>query len=266
VISKINIINILKTWEEALVLIKIIIDPFGGGFGGFSGQGFDGAQFKDIFENMEEFFGGAGGRPERSKKGKDVVVNVEITFMESIQGCQKTVTFDRVTVCNTCNGSKCRPGTSPSQCTQCGGSGKVFYKQGFMSIAMECASCQGEGSRIVHPCTTCYGKGYMNINSKENINIPKGVDDNNNLRLQKKGHYSSNGQHGDLYVKIKIKPHTYFKREQFDIYTTNYITISQAVLGGKVKVKTLYGDISVNIDPGTNDGDTKKLLNYVIHL
>lgn len=62
---------------------------------------------------------------------------------------------------------------------------------------------------------------------------------------------------------MKIKQHSYFKREAFDIYTTNFITISQAVLGGKIKVRTLYGDVSINIDPGTNDGDTKKLLNYV---
>jgi molecular chaperone DnaJ len=183
--------------------------------------------------------------------------------MEAIQGCQKTVAFDRISVCTTCNGTKCRPGTSPAQCTTCGGSGKVFYKQGFMSIAMECGACNGEGSSIKTPCTACHGKGHINTQVKENINIPKGVDDNMNLRLQKKGHFSSNGQHGDLYVKVKIKPHTYFKREQFDIYTTNYITVSQAVLGAKLKVKTLYGDVSVNVDPGTNDGDTKKLLNHV---
>lgn len=64
-------------------------------------------------------------------------------------------------------------------------------------------------------------------------------------------------------MKIKIKTHPYFKREQYDIHTVNYISISQAVLGGKIKIKTLYGDVQVNIEPGTNDGDTKKLLNYV---
>jgi molecular chaperone DnaJ len=183
--------------------------------------------------------------------------------MEAIQGCQKDVQFERVSVCSGCNGSKCKPGTSASSCSTCGGSGRVFYKQGFMSIAMECTSCNGEGKTIRNPCMKCYGKGQTNTTVKETINIPKGVDDNMNLRLQKKGHYSANGQHGDLYVKVKIKPHSYFKREQFDIHTTNFITISQAVLGGKVKIRTLYGDVNVNIDPGTNDGDTKKLLNYV---
>jgi molecular chaperone DnaJ len=183
--------------------------------------------------------------------------------MEAIQGCQKQVNVERISVCTTCNGSKCRPGTSPAQCNTCGGSGKVFYKQGFMTIAMDCSVCNGEGSSIRNPCMTCYGKGHLNTQVKETINIPKGVDDNMNLRLQKKGHYSANGQHGDLYVKVKIKPHQYFKREGFDIYTTNYISVSQAALGGKIKVRTLYGDISVTVDPGTNDSDTKKLMNYV---
>lgn len=110
---------------------------------------------------------------------------------------------------------------------------------------------------------TCYGKGFTNAPTKENINIPKGVDDGMNLRLQKKGNYSQNGNHGDLYVKIKIKPHQYYKRDKFDVCTTNFITVAQAALGGKIAIKTLYGDVTVNIDPGTNDGDTKKLMNYV---
>jgi molecular chaperone DnaJ len=125
-------------------------------------------------------------KAEKSKKGRDVIVTVEISFMESINGCHKSVAFERVSVCGTCNGTKCRPGSSPTQCSTCGGSGKMFYKQGFMSIAMECSACNGEGSTIRNPCMTCYGKGYTNVSVKENINIPKGVNDNMNLRLQKK--------------------------------------------------------------------------------
>ncbi len=106
--------------------------------------------------------------------------------MEAIQGTQKSVNFERISVCSTCNGTKCRPGSSPSQCQTCGGSGQVYYKQGFMSIAMQCTGCNGEGTSIRNPCMTCYGKGYTNVSVKETINIPKGVDDNMNLRLQKK--------------------------------------------------------------------------------
>jgi len=139
---------------------------------------------------MDEFFGqgmrGESNKKGGSKKGKDIVVNLEINFMDAINGAQKTVSFDRISVCGTCNGSRCKPGSSPTQCSTCNGSGKVFYKQGFMSIAMECSSCHGEGTTIRNPCMTCYGKGHTNINVKESINIPKGVDDNMNLRVAKK--------------------------------------------------------------------------------
>ena len=169
------------------------IGPFGGQ-GGSQGGNYEDMKgdprFKDFWENIDDFFGGAqgGGKPEKSKKGRDVIVNLEINFMEAIQGCQKVVSFDRVSVCSACNGTKCRPGSGPTQCTACAGSGKVFYKQGFMSIAMECTACNGEGNTIRNPCLTCYGKGFTNVNAKENISIPKGVDDNMNLRLQKKVH------------------------------------------------------------------------------
>lgn len=184
--------------------------------------------------------------------------------MDSINGCQKSINFDRTSVCGTCNGSKSKPGTGPTKCSTCGGSGKVFYKQGFMSIAMDCSACGGNGSIIRNPCTTCYGKGHTNSKTSETINIPKGVNDGMNLRVARKGHYSVNGNNGDLFVKVKVRQHPYFKRENFDIHTVNNISISQAVLGDKIKIKTLNGEVLITVDSGTNDGDIKKLVNYGI--
>ena len=219
--------------------------------------------FQNFWEGIDEFFGSSKNNGATAK-GKDIMPNTEISFMESINGCQKTVTFDRTSVCGTCNGSKSRPGTGPTKCSTCGGSGKVYYKQGFMSIAMDCSGCNGQGNIMKNPCTTCYGKGHTQTKSTESINIPKGVNDGMNLRVARKGHYSSKGQSGDLFVKVKVRPHAYFKRDNFDIHTVNSITISQAVLGAKIKIKTLNGDVSVTVEPGTNDGDVKKLMNYGI--
>ena len=112
---------------------------------------------------MDEFFGQgskSSSKKAASKKGKDIIVNLEINFMDAISGAQKTVTFDRISVCGTCNGSRCKPGSSPTQCSTCTGTGKVFYKQGFMSIAMECSSCHGEGTTIRNPCM------YLNYSYK----------------------------------------------------------------------------------------------------
>ncbi len=106
---------------------------------------------------MDEFFGqgtrgSSSSSKKNNKKGKDIIVNLEINFLDAIQGAQKTINFDRISICSTCNGSKCKPGSSPTQCSTCNGSGRVYYKQGFMNIAMECSACHGEGTTIRNPC------------------------------------------------------------------------------------------------------------------
>ncbi len=238
-------------------------NPFGN-FGGMNmNMNMNMHEFKDFWDGIDEFFSGGKGQSE-SKKGKDILTNIEISFMDSINGCQKSVSFNRTSVCGTCNGSKSRPGTGATKCSTCGGSGKIFYRQGFMSIATDCNNCNGQGTILKNPCTTCFGKGHTNAKVNETINIPKGVNDGMNLRVARKGHYSSGGQNGDLFVKVKVKPHLYFKRDNFDIHTVNNITISQSVLGSKVKIKTLNGDVVITVDPGTHDGDVKKLNNYGI--
>ena len=110
---------------------------------------------------------------------------------------------------------------------------------------------------------TCRGKGAVHSSVKETINIPKGVDSGVNLRVSKKGHFSPVGPPGDLMVQIKVKPHPYFKRDGSDINTDLYITVSQAILGAEIPIKTLYGDIKMKIDPGTQNDDQKKIVNYV---
>lgn len=97
----------------------------------------------------------------------------------------------------------------------------------------------------------CKGRGTVTNSVKENINIPKGVDNGVNLRISKKGNMSPVGPPGDLMIQLKVKPHNYFKRDGSDIHTDLFVSISQAVLGGEVNVKTLYGDVKMKIDPGT---------------
>ena len=226
---------------------------FGGGKGGFNEDS------KAFWEDLEEMFTGS---PKESKRGRDILTNIEISFMEAIEGCQKSVSFERVSVCTTCNGSKARPGTGQTKCSTCSGSGKVFYRQGFMTIGMECTNCNGLGTVIKNPCSHCFGKGTNTTKISEQITIPKGVNDGVKLRVSRKGHFSSSGQNGDLFVNIKTKPHAYFNRQEYDIHTIQNISISQAVLGSKIKIKTISGDTLITIDQGTQDGDVKKLNNF----
>lgn len=245
-------------------------NPFGGmgGMGGmndFFNQGGNmggGSNFEDVFKDFDDFFGmsGMSGRGERSVKGQDIFLNVEINFMEAVNGALKEINFQKTGVCQTCSGSKCKPGTTPVKCSSCGGKGHVNYRQGPMSIQMMCSKCKGTGETIRNPCGTCKGVGVATMSSRERINVPKGINNGQNLRISGKGNQSeSGGPAGDLIVKIAVKKDQYYSREGYDLHTDAHITISQAVLGTSMDVKTQDGQSSVDIKAGT-EHDTKHRL------
>lgn len=129
-------------------------------------------------------------------------------------------------------------------------------------IQQVCGNCDGQGTVIRNPCTSCRGKGLSNQQVKETINIPKGVDSGVNLRVAKKGNAGLGGPAGDLMIQVKVKAHPFFKRDGADVHTELFISIADAVLGSEVKVRTLYGDIRMKIDAGTQHNDKKKITNY----
>lgn len=88
-----------------------------------------------------------------------------------------------------------------------------------------CTACGGQGSTFT-PCLSCNGSGAVFQSVKETITIPKGVDSGVNLRMSKKGNYAAKGEAGDLLIKVNVRPHPYFKREGYDIYTDKYITVT----------------------------------------
>ena len=75
-----------------------------------------------------------------------------------------------------------------------------------------------------------------------------------------KGNVSPHGPPGDLMIKVTVRDHPYFKRDKYDIHTDKYITVSQAILGGSTKVKTLTGEIDLEINAGTQHNDRKRLV------
>jgi molecular chaperone DnaJ len=70
---------------------------------------------EDIFEEFEKFFTGGQSKKRGSSKptakGNDIILSMEIDFMDAVNGISKQVSFARVDVCGTCKGSRARPGT-----------------------------------------------------------------------------------------------------------------------------------------------------------
>ncbi len=236
---------------------------FGGasGFSGFNAQDFD---FSDIFDNIfgNSFgFGSSGRGRTRSERGADRLINIELDFEEAVFGTEKKINLDVVVECTDCDG---KGGTGEETCSKCHGSGTVTVQQrslfgNFMSRTT-CDECNGTGKTFKKKCSHCHGTGHVVENKNLNVTIPAGVDTGNRLRLHGKGEAGSNGgEPGDLYLEFEVKPHRFYKRDNDDIYLKVPLTISEAALGCKKIIPTLYGNIKLNVPSGTNSGDKQRV-------
>lgn len=241
------------------------VNANGAGFGGgFGAGGFGG--FEDIFDIFGSFGGGFNTGYGRSgpRKGKDIRVNLRIGFEEAVFGVSKTIKITRNEKCSDCGGSGAAKGSGRKTCTVCGGSGHVKNLQqtpfGTIQNVRTCDVCHGEGSIVETPCPTCHGTGFERKSKSLTINIPAGVDDDTVLPLRGEGEAGErNGEPGDVYIFISVKPHEYYTREGKDIFLEMPITFAQAALGAEIAVPTLYGKVKLKIAAGTQSGQKFRL-------
>jgi molecular chaperone DnaJ len=235
------------------------------GNGGMGGDpfGFGGSPFTDIFET---FFGGANQsrRSAAPPRGGDIQVSVDVEFEEAAFGTTKLVEVDRLETCESCHGTRMQDGATPPQCTACGGTGEVRRVQqtilGQFMTSGPCPTCHGEGVTITQPCETCRGRGRTRHYRNIEVTIPAGIDDGATLRLSGQGEDGPvGGQSGNLYVKVRVKPHKVFERHGKAIHSQVGINIAQAALGDEVEIDTLDGPVVFRIPGGTQTGQQFRL-------
>lgn len=230
------------------------------GFSGMRGAGFEDL-FGDIFGDL---FGGTRRqrRPTRRRgiQGGDLRFDITISFEESAFGKKTRIDLPKEVSCSHCAGSGAKPGTKPTRCVQCQGTGEVRFSQGFFSISRTCDRCQGEGETITTPCSMCHGRGTVRHTKTVEVNIPAGIDTGQSLRLSGEGNAGiQGGPPGDLYLVVRVESHPFFTRENNDVVCEVPITFTQAALGTQVEVPTLYGKVEMKVPPGTQWGKIFRL-------
>lgn len=242
-------------------------DPSAGGGAGFGGFGdFGGFDINDIFSS---FFGGASGGSTRRNgpvRGDDITVRLTISFEESVFGCKKEVSYNKIQKCTDCSGTGAAKGSSPKTCSACGGSGQVRVQQrtpfGIMQTQKTCDACHGTGKIIENKCPNCRGTGFVRVPKKLEVNIPAGIDDGQQLSLRYQGSDGMNGGNaGDLYIIISVRPHSVFERDGDDLYCEVPITYAEATLGAEIEIPTLEGSMKYTIPEGTQTGTVFTLRN-----
>lgn len=235
-----------------------------GGRGGYDFSGFD---FSDIFEDMfggrdfssfswGDLFGGSS-RADRPSHGSDLLYSMKVDFMEAALGTKKDLTLDVVENCPDCN---CVGGFDKMTCPDCGGKGVVNKTQtslfGQIMTRVTCSTCGGKGYTFKTKCKTCGGKGRYKQRKTYTVEVPKGVDTGDRIRMSGKGEPGKNGgANGDLYIEFTVSDSSLYKREKDDLYMDVPVTITELVLGGKKTIKTLDGEIELKIPSGSQTGD-----------
>lgn len=238
------------------------------GFGGFSWgdfqtgsggntQGFE-FDINDIFQN----FGFGGGR-NKTNRGRDISIDINLQFKESIFGVTRKVLVTKNNVCKICQGTGAKTGSEQINCTVCNGAGKIHETRqsilGSFSTVRECDTCNGTGKVPKENCEVCRGTGINRTQEEIEIQIPPGIQNGEVIRMTGRGEAIKGGQSGDLYIKIQVESDLLIKRDGYHLHTKLPVKLTDALLGATYKVATLDGEIAINIPSGITHGELLRI-------
>ena len=228
---------------------------FGFDFGGANGEPF---QF-DLSDIFSQFFGGQGSGGRRTRRGRDISIDIQIPFVESIFGSERSVLITKIGSCETCQGKGAAPGSTMAKCAKCNGKGQVHETRnsllGPFTAARECQECLGRGEVPAQKCSTCSGMGVVRKSEEIKISVPSGIQNGEMIRLTGKGEAVPGGLAGDLYVKMHVDKHTTFRRDGENLLMDLDIKLTDALLGAEYKVASLDGEIALKVPQGVSSGE-----------
>jgi molecular chaperone DnaJ len=239
--------------------------PGFGGFGGWQNGNIDLEDLEDLFGGVFRGFGGFGGSTGRSaRRGRDIAVDITLTFHEAAFGTVKEIKLLKQVVCETCKGTGGDPSSKVETCDTCKGRGQVSAVQqtifGQVQTVKMCPTCEGQGKTYEKKCHTCRGAGTEKKEVKVTVHVPQGIDDNQVLQISNEGEAGGKGApSGSLHVTVHVTPDPDLERRDDDIWTKVMVGFSEAALGTKKEVPTLDGPITVTIPEGTQSGKVLRL-------
>lgn len=244
----------------------------GGNSGGAGGYDFSGFDFSSIFDDLfggNDFssfsFGNMGGfgnsKRTRARRGNDLVYNLKIDFEDAAYGTKKDITIDVIDNCPSCGGDG---GFDKETCSTCGGSGVVQEQArtiiGTIMTKSPCRDCNGTGHTFKKTCSECRGKGKVKQRKTFTVDVPKGINTGEQIRMSGKGEAGINGgPNGDLYIEFNVKDHPLYKREESDLYIELPVTVTDLVLGTTKSINTLEGKIELKIPAYSQPGEMLRI-------
>ena len=245
------------------------------GLRGTAGHDFNRMNVEDIFSMFNDIFGGGGGQGRGRRgpaRGFDLETGIEITLEEAFEGTTREVEFRRLDVCDPCEGSGAKPGTTPVKCPTCEGAGQVQQAGlgGMFRMVVACPNCRGRGEVVTEHCGECRGSGRVSVKRSLEVRIPRGIGHGQVIRVQGEGEPprpedqpNGDGMRGDLHVVVGVEDHDRFQRDGDDLVTVVPMAFAQAALGAEVEVGLIdEGTETIHIEPGTQHGEIVRLAGH----
>ncbi|XP_035682014.1 dnaJ homolog subfamily A member 3, mitochondrial-like isoform X2 [Branchiostoma floridae] len=234
-------------------------DTFGstgafGGAGASTGQGFSQSQWstnidpEELFRRVFSEFSNAGrggfqGFDFESQFEQPQEFVMDLTFTQACRGVNKELNFTMMDSCPRCKGNKAEPGTKITRCQYCHGTGQETINTGPFMMRSTCRRCRGQGTIYSTPCILCRGQGKTQQKKSVMVPVPAGVEDGQTVRMPMGSK--------ELFITFRVARSDYFRREGADIHTDAAISIAQAILGGNMRIKGIYDNVTIDIPRGT---------------
>ncbi len=249
-------------------------DSYGRVFSGSAGtQGFDFSQFASQFQgfnggshvefDMGDIFGDFFGGRSKTKRGRDISIDFEITFKESIFGTERKILLSKEAICEECKGSGAEKDSKTETCKTCAGKGKIHETKnsvfGTFTSVRSCESCRGSGKVPEKKCRKCHGVGTRKREEEIKIVIPAGINNGEMIRLTGAGEAVRDGVSGDLYAKIHVQRDPVFKKERNNIIMDLSVKLTDALTGATYNIDTLDGALKIKIPAGVKFNEFLKV-------
>ncbi|PMP69261.1 MAG: molecular chaperone DnaJ [Thermodesulfobacterium geofontis] len=240
---------------------RAIYDAYG--YSGLKSTGYRGFEdisdiFKAFSDIFEEFFDFSFEEKvhTRPKDGADLSYEIVLDFEDLFQDKKVKLEMEKFEVCEVCKGLGYDPERGIKTCEVCKGRGKVTYTEGFFRISYTCPDCKGKGTVYVAHCSNCKGSGKVWRKKELEVVIPAGIEDGSILRIPREGEPGIfGGKPGDLFLRVKIKPHRYFYREKNNLIGQIKINFVSAIFGDKIKIPYFGEELEIEIPPGIQPGE-----------
>jgi len=220
------------------------------------GTGFDPFEVMRGMGGFDSFFNQHFQRQHQQQQvQKNIFVNLNVGIDLIVTGSNQKVNYNRRMVCKECKGKKTKDKDGMQKCRRCQGSGVAVMQHAHVQVRIHCPDCQGQGEKLVNPCSECQGKGFLINRESVDFKIPIGCPEGYNIVVNEKGHEHEIDKFGDLVIIIRCADHPLFTRiNNTDLIMEFPVPVHCAIAGLEMEIPTVHGIKKIKVPQGAQDG------------